>query len=343
MTGFTDSLGVLNSFDVGTGNREDLLDIITNISPMDTLFLSGFEKVPANNTTHEWLVDILADFGDPEVGLADVQATPEGSDATFDPLVPRKRLCNLTHIIRRTFDVSDTQRDINTAGLRDEYVYQLRKATMELARFIEFALVHSTRQFQTVQGNNAAVVPRRMDGFYAYAVATDPTCATTLGLGDNETGTVTTVAGSSPTDCIDECILNAHLQEMWDKGAMTDTIWVNAEQKRSLDNLTLNPNSNVRYNIPVNERTVINTVDFYQSSFGTQRIYLHRYQETDRMSLAEINKLRIAVLRPVLAVELAKVGSSTKGMVEWEGTLEVLAPNAIGYIDDLCTGVAGCP
>ena len=62
---FVGSLGVMNSFDVGTGNREDLLDIITNISPMDTLYLSGFEKVPANNITHEWLVDILADFGDP--------------------------------------------------------------------------------------------------------------------------------------------------------------------------------------------------------------------------------------------------------------------------------------
>lgn len=340
---FVANTAVLNSFDVGTGNREDLLDIITNISPMDTLFLSGFEKVPANNISHEWLVDILASFGDPDVGNADVQATPEGSDATFDPLVPRKRLCNLTHIIRRTFDVSDTQRDINTAGIRDEYVYQLRKATMELARFIEFALVHSERQSQTAQGNSGGVLPRKMDGFYAFAAASDPTCATTLGLGPDEMGTVTTVTGSSPEDCITECILNAHLQAMWEKGAMTDTMWANSAQKRSLSNLTLNPNSQVRYNIPVADRTVINTVDFYQSDFGTQRIYLHRYQRNDRISFAEQNKLRIAVLRPVLAVELAKIGSSTKGMVEWEGTLEVLAPNAIGYIDGLCTGVSGCP
>src|SRR5678809_189464 len=260
---FVGSLGVLNSFDIGTGNREDLLYIITNVSPMDTLFLSGFEKVPANNITHEWLVDILADFGDPDVGNADVQAVPEGSDATFDPLVPRKRLCNLSHIIRRTFDVSDTQRDINTAGLRDEYVYQLRKATMELARFIEFALVHSERQFQTAQGNAPGVLPRKMDGFYAYAAASDPTCVTTLGLSEEEMGTVTTVEGTSPANCIDECVLNAHLEAMWQKGAMTDTLWCPSSQKRGLSNLVLNPNSQVRYNINVAERTVINTVDFY--------------------------------------------------------------------------------
>jgi len=311
---FVGSLGVLNSFDVGTGNREDLLDIITNISPMDTLFLSSFEKVPANNITHEWLVDILADFGDPANGNTDVRAQAEGSDAQFDPLVPRKRLCNLSHIIRRTFDVSDTQRDINTAGIRDEYVYQLRKASMELARFIEFALLHSERQFQTAQGNSGGVLPRKMDGFYAYAAASDPTCATTLGLSEAEMGTVTEVAGSSPDDCIDECILNAQLQAMWEKGAMVDTMWVNAAQKRSLSNLTLNPNSQVRYNVQVADRTVINTVDFYQSDFGTQRIYLHRYQKNERISMAEAAKLRVAVLRPVLAVELAKVGSSTKGI-----------------------------
>lgn len=339
---FVANQAVLNSFDVGTGNREDLLDLITNISPMDTLLLSGLEKVPASNIVHEWLVDILASFGDPDVGLADVQATPEGSDATFDPLVPRKRLCNLTHILRRTFDVSDTQRDINTAGIRDEYVYQMRKATMELARFIEFALVHSERRSQTAQGNSGGVLARRMDGIYAYAQASDPTCATTLGLNSDEMGTVTTVTGTSPEDCIDECILNAHLHAMWAKGAMTDTFYANAAQKRSLSNLTLNPNSQVRYNIDIAQKTVINTVDFYQSDFGSHRIYLHRYQKNDTIYTAEISKLRIAVLRPVLAVELAKIGSSSKGMVEFEGTLEVLAPNATGMIQGLCTGVAGC-
>lgn len=339
---FVGDTNILSTFDVERGNREDLLEIITNIAPMDTLLLSNLEKVPASNTTHEWLVDTLADFGDPDVGNADVMAVAEGSDATFDPLVPRKRLCNLTHILRRTFDVSDTQRDVNTAGIRDEYVYQMRKATMELARFIEFALVHSIRQFQTVQGNQVGVLPRKMDGFYAFAAASDPTCVTTLGLSEDEMGTVLTLEGVSPETCIDECILNAFLERMWEKGAMTDTFWMNAAQKRGMSNLVLNPNSNVRYNINVAERTVINTVDFYQSDFGTQKVYLHRYQNTTRISAAEVNKLRVAVLRPVLAVELAKIGSSTKGMIECELTLEVLAPNGIGFIDGLCAGVPGC-
>jgi hypothetical protein len=334
---FVGSTGVLNSFDVGTGNREDLLDIITNISPMDTHLLTMFEKVPASNIVHEWLVDILASFGDPANGNADVQAVPEGSDASFDPLVPRKRLCNITHIIRRTFDVSDTQRDINTVGTRDEYVYQMQKASKELARFIEFALLHSERAQQTVQGNAGAADARRMDGFYAFASATDPTCATTLGLGTDEVGTVTDLGSQSPAGQVSVEILNDHLQAMWEKGAETDTILVPAVQKRALSQLTINSSSILRQNIQAADRTFIQNIDVYQSDFGTQEIILHRYQKQERLSFMERNKLRIAVLRPVLATELAKVGSSTKGMIEWEGTLEVLAPNAIGYIDNADT------
>lgn len=343
MSSFVGDVNVLNSFNVGTGNREDLLDLITNVSPMDTLFFSMLEKGPASNIVHEWLIDSLEPFGDPDVGNADVQAVAEGSDATFDALVPRKRLCNLTHILRRTYDVSDTQRDINTAGIRDEYVYQMQKALKELSRFVEFALIHSVRQTQTVGGNVGGVTPRKMDGFRAYALSVDPTCATTLDLSADELATVTSATGVSPANCIDECLLNAQLEEMWRKGAMVDTIWANSAQKRSISNLTLNPSSQIRYNIPVSDKTVVNTIDYIQTDFGTQRILLHRYQRTDEIALAEINKLRIAVLRPVLAVELAKIGSSTKGMVEVELTLEVLSPNCIGLIQDLCTGVAGCP
>jgi hypothetical protein len=339
---FVGSLGVLNSFDVGGGNREDLLDIITNISPMDTILLSSLSKTVASNIQHEWLTDILASFGDPDLGLANVQSFAEGSDANFSTLTPRKRLCNLTHILRRTFDVSDTQRDINTAGIRDEYAYQGAKASKELARFIEYALVHSTRRDQTIQGNNAAVLGRRMDGIYAWATASDPTCSTSLGLTADEMGTVTEASGMSPANCLDECLLNNHLEDMWAKGAMPDTALVNSPQKRAFDGLVLNPNSQVRYNIGVNDKTVVNTIDFFQSSFGTLVIKLHRYQARTVVYVAEKDKLRIAVLRPVLMVELAKLGSSSKGMIEWEGTLECLAPNAVGMIDNLCVTPPDC-
>ena len=42
------------------GNREDLSDIIYNISPTDTPFMSAIGKEKATGTSHDWQTDALA-------------------------------------------------------------------------------------------------------------------------------------------------------------------------------------------------------------------------------------------------------------------------------------------
>ena len=46
------------SYDVN-GIREDLSDVIYNVSPEETPFLSSIAKVKATNTLHEWQADTL--------------------------------------------------------------------------------------------------------------------------------------------------------------------------------------------------------------------------------------------------------------------------------------------
>ena len=41
------------------GNREDLIDIITILSPMDTWFTSNTGSTRAISTYHEWQTDVL--------------------------------------------------------------------------------------------------------------------------------------------------------------------------------------------------------------------------------------------------------------------------------------------
>ena len=50
-----------NTFDSydATGIREDLRDVIYNVSPEETPFLSTCKKTRATNTYHEWLQDTL--------------------------------------------------------------------------------------------------------------------------------------------------------------------------------------------------------------------------------------------------------------------------------------------
>ena len=42
------------------GEREDLSDIIYDISPMDTPFMSNIERTSASAVYHEWQTDSLA-------------------------------------------------------------------------------------------------------------------------------------------------------------------------------------------------------------------------------------------------------------------------------------------
>ena len=56
---------VANTFQTYTaiGNREDLSDIIYNISPTDTPFMSSIGKEKATGVLHEWQTDALRAAG----------------------------------------------------------------------------------------------------------------------------------------------------------------------------------------------------------------------------------------------------------------------------------------
>jgi hypothetical protein len=63
------------------GNREDLTDVIYNISPTDTPFMSSVGKTKATAVYHEWQTDALA------AAVAN-NAAVEGADATSLTVTP---------------------------------------------------------------------------------------------------------------------------------------------------------------------------------------------------------------------------------------------------------------
>ena len=48
--------GTTDSYQQG-GLREDLWDVISNISPMERPFTSNIDRITAKARTHEWLTD----------------------------------------------------------------------------------------------------------------------------------------------------------------------------------------------------------------------------------------------------------------------------------------------
>ena len=103
-----------NVFDTyeSIGNREDLSDMIWDVSPSDTPFLSAIPKTKAKGVNHEWQTDAIASAG--------ANAQLEGDDATALDRASTTRLGNYTQILTKNIAVTGTQEAIDKAGRKSE-------------------------------------------------------------------------------------------------------------------------------------------------------------------------------------------------------------------------------
>src|SRR5690242_346512 len=127
------------------GIREDLENVIYNISPIETPFFSMAARSKATQTKHEWQTDSLAS--------AATNVLLEGDDASFLAITATSRVNNYCQILGKAITVSGTASSVNTAGRKDELAYQIAKRGQELKRDIENAL---TTNQGAVSGTTAA-------------------------------------------------------------------------------------------------------------------------------------------------------------------------------------------
>ena len=284
------------------GNREDLTNIIATITRHETPIFSALEKVPARATLHEWQIDTLS------TGNSNAQI--EGADFSFSIPGVRTRVTNNTQIFTKSLEVSRTQRSVSTAGLDDEYAYQMEKRMKEIATDIEKALITGT-------GNSGASgTSRELKGILAFITT------------NVETGTGT------GTEALTEDMYNDLLQSVWSSGGRPDFTYVNAFQKRQISSFST---SNTRYLEMSSEKELLNTVAVYESDFGRQRIELDSFMTTSVVLAVQRDMLRVAVLDGIQAVDVPSVGDSKRGALVGELTLEVRNEASSGQITGLST------
>lgn len=315
----TYDLGVANNSFIGAANREDLLDVITILSPVDTPLFTMFRKTKVSNVQTEWLTDLL----DQATG----NATGEGTSALFSGVQPRIRLLNYTQISREAYDVSDTQRAVNPAGIRDELRYQMGKALKQWKRDVEHDIVN---------GNTASTSPTRCArGLFRWI--------------DGFSSLTANVTGSNTANNLQEADLNSRLQSVWVSGGLCDYVLVTATQKNQISS-NFAGSANSRRNIPLTENTLVNVVDFYMSDFGNVKILPHRWinsaaagpvNNQRRTAVIQSDKWLIGFLRPPRNIPLAKIGSSERAMVEGEWTLICLHPSANSFVSGHAAGTFG--
>ena len=99
------------------GIREDLADVIHDISPTDTVFMSNTPRIKATQKTHEWQTDAL------EAAASNSQL--EGDDAASQTATPTVRLANYCNISRKVPRVAGSNIASDAAGRASEWTYQV--------------------------------------------------------------------------------------------------------------------------------------------------------------------------------------------------------------------------
>jgi hypothetical protein len=307
------------------GNREDLVNAIYDISPMDTPFLSDASKGNAKAVYHEWQTDAL--------DAAGANRQIEGDDATANTFVASTRVGNYCQISRKTVSVSGTQRSVDSAGRADEFAYQVAKRGREIKRDMEYGLTRN--QASSAGGAGTARSLGSIESWLS-------TNKTSVGTGTAQTtpgfsgGTVaaptdSTVAGALTKDALDDVI-----QKCWTQGGDPKVIMVGPHNRTVISGFTgistLQTDANANQDV-----TLMGAVDFYKSNFGILKVVPNRFQRDQTAFVLDMEYLGVAMLRDMEFEDLAKTGDSDKTMITTEYTLQVKNEAASGKVTDCTT------
>ena len=308
------------------GLREDLNNLIANISPEETPFVTNITKRRnVTNTFFEFQTDSLSS--------AAANAHIDGDDlgTSFTAITPTVRLGNYTQILRKDFIVADNLAgSLDTAGRRSEIAYQLAKHGKELRRDQEMNLVGVNQA--AVAGNNTTA--RKTASLSAF-IKTN----TSKGTGGADP-TVSSGVNAARTDgtqrAISEAMLKDVIQSTWTEGGSPTMLMVGAFNKRAISAFA--GIAAQRYMAPSDGPTqIVGAADVYQSDFGSISIIPNRFSRSRDAYLLDPDLIEIAQLRPMQSTELSKTGDATKYMMLMEMGLQVNQEAGLGIIADLTT------
>lgn len=237
------------------GKKEDVSDIITNISPTTTPFQSMIGKESVSNVLFQWQEDTLAS--------AAANSQVDGFDASEIAADPTTIRTNYTQIMAKAIKVATTTDKVSTYGRAKETAYQLSKRAAELKRDLEYVLLNKqaggtgqnaannviTSIGNTSGGSGDAAVARTMKSYQAQI---DSSLL-------NKTGGTSTA--------MTETLLNTTLQELFEAGAEPKFLMIPPGESLNIASYAA---ASGRYRFADNAdadaaRRVVNVVDLYVS------------------------------------------------------------------------------
>ena len=306
-----------------TGNREDLSDMIWNVSPFDTPLLTAMKKNKASSVKHEWQEDSLAAGG--------ANANIEGDDnQDASAITATSRLDNQTQILKYKAVVSGTQeKGMNHAGVRSELAYQEAKFMKRIKKDWEYAAFDGggAAGIGNAKAAGNATTAREMGSIQTYLTSNVSVGA---GTGAAASGNSADAMTAGTARDLDEDLLTAVLSTCFTNGADPTILAVSPTNKGVVSGFT---GGGTRY-VDTDDKKLVNSIDVYVGDFHTLKVVPSRQMANEIVLGIDPEHLACSDLRPLQSYDLAKTGDNHKREMVWETTLEVCTETAHFIIAD---------
>lgn len=285
--------------------------------------MSNVARGKATAHLHEWQTDAMA-------SASSSNAHIEGDDATTNTVVPTARFANYTQILTKVPRVSKTQREVSTAGRRDELSYQIAKMGREIKRDLEASL---TSRNKAAAGDSASAATMAGLGAWLFGNVVKPTA--------NSSGTTAIITSGAPTTAVSagtagtfiESDLKSCVKLCWDDGGDPGVVMVGAFNKMQASGFSgigtqyrdVQPSA-------VAPGSIVGAADLYVSDFGTHQIVANRFQNANEVYVLDLEYWSVDFLYPFTQEPLAKTGLSDRVLISTQVTLAALNPNASGKV-----------
>jgi hypothetical protein len=294
-----------SSFDV-VGKKEDVSDIITNITPTKAPFTSLTKSESVHNTLFQWQEDVLRDPA--------ANANVEGFTASATVRAPTTMRSNVTQILQDTFSVTGTNDAISKYGRGKESAREAAKAAAALKLDLEAAFTLN---------DAAQVTPANISQAGVFAGVQRQIAAANI----IKTGSVGTL--------ITEAKYLDAAQAAYAAGAEPSITLVTPTNSRTFAGFT--GSSGKSRVINDGSKTIVNAVNLYVSPFGEEKIVLSRYMKTGDTLLMDPSMWKRVYLqgRNWFRETLAKVGDKTSMMIVGEFSLKHMHQKASALVREM--------
>lgn len=306
------------------GNKEDVSDLIFNISPTEVPFTQACKRVKSTSTLHEWQTDALDAAAD--------NAQIQGDAAASQTATPTVRLRDYTQILRKVAQVSGTQEAVDKYGRDSEMEYQLSKRMPEIRRDLE--LIASQNLASSAGSATVAAHMASVESWIA-------TNKTSVGTGTAQTtagyaaGIVVAPVDSTVTGSVAETHLQTIIQACWTAGGEPKMLLVGPATKTKVSTAFTGVATRYR-DVPGGQQaSIVSGVDLYVSNFGEFRLVPSRFCRDRNILVLDMKYWALAALRPFFTKKLPDLGDAPQTAIYGEYTLESRNEKASGKVTDI--------